>query len=92
MAELIVTRVSKDKKGYLRRQRESLHHQNELRTNPSVETFDAWIDWLMSVCEIHTDDGSDAREALLDLSENEVDDLMKQFRGQEGESVPTKSG
>jgi glycerol kinase len=92
MPELIVERVSKDSKGFLRRQREALYHQEQIKNNPTVQTFDAWIDWLMSVCKVQTSDGSDPREALLDLSETEYNELMKQFRGDDAEAVPTKNG
>lgn len=82
MAEIKIVMPGKDKPGFLRRQRESLKIQQNLRANPTIEAFDESINWIIrTAVSIKVEDGNDPFDALLDLSEDELDTLMESVRG-----------
>lgn len=56
--------------GFLRRQREAIKYREALRTNPSVQTMDEMVDFLLTFV-VEPEDRSQARELLLDLSRDD---------------------
>lgn len=56
--------------GFLRRQREAIKYREALRTNPSVQTMDDLITFLLGFV-VEPTDREQARELLLDLSRDD---------------------
>jgi hypothetical protein len=93
MTEITIKPPAKDKPGYLRRMRELGAIQEEMNTNPSLATFDKMIDFVLKHAEVSAPEGTDLREALLDLSEEQFKALTGVLQGDKDNSaVPPPSG
>lgn len=87
--ELVIKPVSKSKPGYLRRQLELAR----IRQLQQVQPYDGLmqlIDFTLENAEVSAPKGVDAREALLDLSEEDYSEIIKAMSGEES-AVPPES-
>lgn len=87
MTELHFTLPGRETPGYLRRMREALRFQEMLNANPSVEAMDAMVDFLLNYVD-EPKDKAQARELLLDASEQQFMELLGAVTG-EAEETPT---
>jgi hypothetical protein len=71
---------SRDAPGFLRRQREAIRFSEELTKTPSIETMDELIEFLLQFVTI-PEDRDEAREALLDASQNQFQELLTVLKG-----------
>lgn len=74
--------------GFLRRQRDAMHYREQLRTNPSGESMDAMIAFLLQFVTTPLDRGA-ARELLLDLSRQDYTKLLTAINAEDGDFLPT---
>jgi len=79
----------KSKPGWARRQREVVRIQEVLSKGPNLAAFDEMLDLMLKECEVTVPDGVDPREALLDLSEEDFDNVMTAMRGDKSTVPPT---
>lgn len=79
--EIVIKPPSKDKPGFLRRQRHWMGIQKRLDEVGGEEAFDEMLDYLLSEAEITAPDGVDLREALLDLSEAQYAEIFGALSG-----------
>lgn len=78
--KLVFLAPSKSEPGYLRRQRRVIEAQQRLTDEQTVAAFDAFIDVLLERVQEPVD-RDEARELLLDLSEEELDSLAETAKG-----------
>ena len=74
--EIVITPPDKEKPGFLRRQRRWMGIQKQLREDGGIEAFDEMLDYLLEEATVEVPDGVDAREALLDLSEEQYGEIF----------------
>lgn len=74
MTRIVVRPPRRDEKGFLRRQRELIGYQEALRDNPTIAKFDEFIEWMLPRI-IEPADQDEAREALLDASQEELESI-----------------
>lgn len=89
MPELVFTPPDENTPGYLRRQREALKFMQLLKGDPTVETIDGMVDFLVEYVTEPTD-REQAREALWDASEAQFNTLLRSVLGQAGDENPTE--
>jgi hypothetical protein len=82
MSQLEFTPPGPETPGFLRRMREALRFQNMLSEHPTVEAMDAMVDFLLSYVT-EPKDKTEARELLLDASEQQFNDLLSAITGEQ---------
>lgn len=87
MSELHFTLPGRETPGYLRRMREALRFQELMTATPSIETVDAMVDFLLNFVD-EPKDKNEARELLLDASEQQFMELLTAITGDREEENP----
>lgn len=85
MSDLHITLPDRNTPGYLRRMREALRFQELLSIQPTVETMDLMVDFLLTYVD-KPEDRSEARELLLDASEQQFMDILSAITGENDEN------
>ena len=87
--KLVFAPPDADAPGYLKRQRQALELFDEYKGNPTVDSVDKLVDFLLPfVTEPKTP--AKAREALWDASQNQIQQLIGVVvGGEKGEENPT---
>lgn len=88
MSNIIFNPPGKDTPGYLRRTRQALIFQEAMQEKPDVKALDSMIDFLL---EYVTDpkDKDEARNLLLDASEDQFNEMLAAFTGVSDAENPT---
>lgn len=86
--DLVFKLPGKDTPGFLRRQREAIRFSENLKDNPTVETVDALVSFLVDYVE-EPKDRKEAAEALWDASENQFMELLGALSGGQEAENPT---
>lgn len=84
---LVFSPPSNETPGYLRRMRQALSFQEKLTTNPTANTVDELVDFLM-LYVTEPEDKAEARELLLDASQAQFMELLTAITG-DNETNPT---
>jgi hypothetical protein len=77
-------------KGYLRRQRKALAFAEIQADKPSPEMVNAMVDFIVDFV-VEPADKELARDAILDLSQKEFEEIMAAIRGEET-TIPKANG
>lgn len=76
MSEIIIKLPGADAPGFLRRMQKSRSLLNNIDATQGFDavyaTWDAIIDWLVGEGYVTAPDGLDVREAMLDMSQNDI--------------------
>ncbi len=82
----------KDAPGYLRRQRQALEFSETLKQteNISAQTIDELVEFLLPFVTVPAK-RDEAREALLDMSQGQFDDMLTEITGERKGVPPAKS-
>jgi hypothetical protein len=75
MTEIVFVFPTADSPGYLRRQRAAVALQNDLASNPTVETIDRLVEFLLQFAK--EPDREAAREAIWDLPQARFTEVLK---------------
>lgn len=89
MPKLVFTPPDENTPGYLRRQREALKFMQLLKGDPTVETIDGMVDFLVEFVT-EPKGKEEAKEALWDASEAQFNALLRSVLGQAGDENPTE--
>lgn len=87
--DLVFKLPDKDTPGFLRRQREAIRFSENLKDNPTVETVEALVNFLVDYVE-EPQDRKEATEALWDASENQFMELLSALSGGQQAENPTQ--
>ena len=90
MTNLVFTPPDENTPGFLRRQREALKFMGSLKGDPSVETIDDMVVFLVQFVTEPVDK-DEAKEALWDASEAQFNDLLGAVLGKgDSDEDPTE--
>ena len=90
MTDLVFTPPDENTPGYLRRQKQALKFMQSLQGDPTPDTIDGMVEFLVQFVTEPKDD-EQAREALWDASQAQFDSLLKSVLGQgEDDENPTE--
>ena len=90
--DVVIKPPGREKPGYLRRVRQAMALQERARVGMSVAALDEMVDFVLREAEVSAPDGVDVREALLDLSQDEWQRLMKATSGGDAGVDPPSDG
>jgi len=85
MSQLTFTLPGRETPGYLRRMRQAIRFQELMTATPSIETVDAIVEFLLNYVD-EPKDKDEARELLLDASEQQFMDLLSAITGDKDEN------
>lgn len=86
MTDLVFRKPGPDDRGFVRRMLRITELQEEIQSKPSSKTLRALIETLLDFVE-QPADRDEARECMLDLSQNELNSLGELMKG--GDANPT---
>jgi len=90
MTDLVFTPPDENTPGYLRRQKQALKFMQSLQGDPTPDTIDGMVEFLVQFVTEPKDD-EQARDALWDASQAQFDALLKSVLGQgEDDENPTE--
>lgn len=90
MTNLVFDLPTRETPGYLRRQREALRFMRLLKEDPSEETIDSLVDFLVQYVS-EPKEPEAATDALWDASQEQFEQLLNALTGQgEDEENPTE--
>ena len=90
--EIVIKPAGPDKPGYLRRVRKAMGIQQRMANEGGVEAFDEMIDFLLAESDVTVPKGVDPREALMDLSQDQYNELIGTFSGTSSTAVDPQNG
>lgn len=91
MAKIEFNPPGKTDPGFLRRQRKALGLKEALENNPTAQTVDDLVDYLVDFVTV-PEDREEAREALLDATEAQFMDMLTLASGGDSTVPPGKGG
>ena len=90
MSEIVIKLPDKTTPGYLRRQMDADRFRQELGKNKGQEYWDTLVDFLL-VFVIEPEDRQEARDLLLDATEEQYHQMLDVIHGRKKEENPTQA-
>lgn len=88
MSQLVFDPPGKEAPGFLRRAREALSFQEAMQEKPTVAALDGMVKFLLDYVS-EPKDKDEAREILMDASEEQFINMLASLSGESAEEDPT---